>query len=93
MIWSEIRKEYPDQWLIVEALEAHTSCDSRRVLDQLSVIEICKDGWHSMQRYRHFHRTYPQREFYFMHTSRKEPEIHEQSWHGIRRGHAAEAEG
>lgn len=25
MIWSEIRKAYPHQWLIIEALEAHTT--------------------------------------------------------------------
>ena len=25
MIWSEVRQAYPDCWLIIEALEAHTA--------------------------------------------------------------------
>ncbi len=59
MIWSEIRKVYPGQWLIVEALEAHTIPESRRVLDRLAVIDTCSDGSEAMQRYRELHRQYP----------------------------------
>ena len=93
MFWSEIRTTYPDRWLIIEALEAHTTPDSRRILDRLAVIETCTDGSSAMQRYRHLHQEYPQREFYFVHTSRDELDIRERQWHGIRRNNAAMAEG
>ncbi len=85
MIWSEIRETYPDQWLIIEALEAHTTEDYQRQLDRLAVIETCSDGSVAMLRYRELHSEFPQREFYFVHTSREELDIQERQWHGIRR--------
>jgi hypothetical protein len=43
MRWSEIRTTYPKQWLVIEALEAHTE-NNRQILDRISVIERCSDG-------------------------------------------------
>lgn len=80
MKWPEIRQAYPNTWLIVEAIEAHTTADSRRVLDRLAVIESCKDGKDAMQRYHHYHQEYPYREFYFVSTRREELKIIEQNW-------------
>jgi hypothetical protein len=41
-IWSEVRKAYPDQWLVVEALEAHTE-GHQRLLDRsgLFCLSLC----------------------------------------------------
>jgi len=39
MKWPEIRHTYPDQWLVVEALEAHTKADNRRHIERFAVIE------------------------------------------------------
>jgi len=91
MRWSEIRQVYPNQWLIIEALEAHTMPDGRRQLDCLAIIETCPDGSVALQKYRHLHQQYPLREFYFVHTSRVELEIRERQWLGVRssqRGHS-----
>ena len=41
MKWSDVRLAYPDQWLVVEALAAHTTADSYRVPDNLAVLEAC----------------------------------------------------
>ena len=90
MLWSEIRTAYPTQWLIIEALEAHTT-QQQRQLDQLAVIETCADGGMAMNRYREIHQKYPGREFYFVHTSREELNIKERQWHGIRRSNAVAA--
>jgi len=89
MLWSEIRTVYPDQWLIVEALEAHTTPDGQRQLDRLAVVETCPDGVTAMRRYRRLHQQFPLREFYFVHTSQEELDIREREWLGVRRGHAA----
>lgn len=86
MIWSEIRKAYPEQWLVIEALEAHTTANNRRQLDKLAIIESCADGSTAMQRYREWHQQYPLREFYFVHTSREHLDIRERQWTGIRTG-------
>jgi hypothetical protein len=93
MQWSEIRKAYPNQWLVVEALKAHTTSDNRRLLDKIAVVEHCNDGSAAMNSYRRTHQQYPAREFYFVHTSREELNIREQQWLGIRRSHAHTTEG
>ena len=93
MKWNEIRKTYPQQWLIIEALEAHTTTEHLRRLDRISVIERCESGQSAFERYRQLHKQYPYREFYYIHTSRKQPIIHELQGMGIRRIHAAGIEG
>ena len=88
MRWQEVRESYPDQWLIVEALEAHTVGQQRQI-EQMAVVELCSDGATAMQRYRQLHRQHPAREFYFLHTAREALDIRERQWLGIRRSDAA----
>ncbi len=92
MLWPEIRKAYPDQWLIIEALEAHSTPDNRRILDKIAVIEHPNDGSSAMQSYRRLHQQYPDREFYFVNTGREELDIRERQWLGIRRNNAVRVE-
>ena len=87
MQWSDIRETYPNQWLIIEALEAH-SAENRRRLDRIAVVETCRDGADAMQCYRRRHQQHPEREFYFVHTSREDLDIHETRWVGLWRGNA-----
>ena len=84
MQWSEIRKTYPEQWLVSEALEAHITPMQKRQLDQVAVIESCQDGATAMQRYRELHQHHPLRELYFVHTSREELDIRVRKWLGVR---------
>ena len=86
MQWSEIRQAYPNEWLIIEALQAHTTPDNHRHLNKIAIIERCIDGNTALQSYRCLHQQHPIREFYFVHTSREELDIREQQWLGIRRG-------
>ncbi|MBI3762535.1 MAG: hypothetical protein HY260_11835 [Chloroflexi bacterium] len=92
MIWAEIRKTYPEQWLVIEALEAHTE-GQRRLIDKIAALETCADGAAAMRRYRELHRQFPQRELYFVHTRREVLEILERPWSGIRRNNAAQPSG
>ncbi|MEA1967638.1 MAG: hypothetical protein U9N77_05420 [Thermodesulfobacteriota bacterium] len=92
MQWYDVRKAYPNQWLIIEALHAHTTRENRRILDKIAIVDRCTDGNSAMQSYRQVHRQYPNREFYFVHTSREELNIIERQWVGIRRDNAAVAE-
>ena len=43
MRWAEVRAAYPDQWLVIEALDARTEL-GRRLSNQVAVIESCADG-------------------------------------------------
>ena len=91
MNWAEIRTIYPNQWLVVEALEAQTTPDQRRVLERMAVVERCANGETAFERYRQLHRQYPNREYYYLHTSRERLDIQEVQWMGVRRSHAAGA--
>ena len=84
MRWQEIRETYPEQWLIVEALEAHTERQQRQI-EQVAVVELCPDGGAALQRYRQLHQQYPTREFYYVHTARETLDIRERQWLGLRR--------
>jgi hypothetical protein len=83
MTWQEIRAQYPSQWLLVEALTAHTEGD-KRILDQLSVIDTYADSAVAMQAYTQYHHNEPERELYVFHTSRETLEVFERQWLGIR---------
>lgn len=37
MTWEEVKKIYPNQWLLIEAIEAHTQED-KRIVNQIAVI-------------------------------------------------------
>ncbi len=83
MNWEQIRGAYPNQWLIVEALAAHTDGD-KRTLDAIAVVEAHADSDTVYRRYRELHRQFPQREFYFVHTEREQLDIRERFWLGLR---------
>jgi len=83
MVWKEIRNHYPSQWLLVEAIKAHTESD-KRILEELSVISIFPDSTPAMKAYMKLHRESPKRELYVLHTDREEIDITEQRWVGIR---------
>ena len=90
MNWNAVRQAYPNRWLLVEALAAHTE-GSQRHLDRLAVVEECHDGAAAFERYQELHQQYPDRELYFVHTTREQLTIFERQWLGIRRANAADA--
>ena len=87
MDWDEIKQAYPDQWIVIEAMEAHSD-GGLRVLDRVAVIATCPDGESAVDAYRRLHDKFPEREFYFIHTSRATLQIEERLWVGIRSIHA-----
>jgi len=83
MQWQDIRQYYPHQWLLVEAIIAH-STSGKRVLEHLAVINAFPDSVTAMKRYTQLHRDTPERELYVFHTSRETLDILERQWLGIR---------
>ncbi len=87
MKWQEIRKHYPQQWLLVEAIKAHSEAnesDTYRVLEQLAVVNSFPDSVTAMENYAQLRREAPERELYVFHTSREALNITERRWLGIR---------
>ncbi|MTW20429.1 hypothetical protein [Allochromatium palmeri] len=85
MKWTEIQVEYPDKWLVVEAIRFHEE-GNVFVADDLAVVELCQDGAAAFAAYRRLHRADPTREFVFAHTSRQDLRIEERHWIGVRAG-------
>lgn len=84
MKWQDVRIQYPNSWLLIEALKAHTTPEKRRIIDQLVVIEPFEDFFGAMDAYKHLHREKPDREMYVVHTVNEEILIKERYWAGIR---------
>ncbi|QLQ05943.1 MAG: hypothetical protein HZY76_07670 [Anaerolineae bacterium] len=83
MQWQEVRQRYPQQWLLVEAIKAHSEQDER-ILEQLAVVGAYPDSASAMQGYAQLHREAPDRELYVFHTSRSTLDVQERHWLGIR---------
>ena len=83
MKWNEIRTRYPRQWLLVEAIKAHSKAD-QRILDQLAVLGAFANSKIALRKYTQVHREAPDRELYVFHTSRETLSITERTWLGIR---------
>lgn len=83
MEWNEIRERYPRQWLLVEAIQAHSEGTSR-VVEDLAVVQSFPDARAAMDGYKELHRRDPQRELYVLHTDRDRLDISEARWLGRR---------
>lgn len=83
MKWEEIRKHYPHQWLLVEAIKAHSE-SGKRILEHISVVGSFPDSVTAMKGYTQLHRKAPERELYIFHTDREQLDITERRWLGIR---------
>lgn len=83
MRWEEIRIHYPSQWLLVEAVKAHSEVN-KRILDEIAVVNVFANSQEAMQNYGQLHHQNPERELYVLHTDRKTLDITERRWIGIR---------
>ena len=86
MTWEEVKKVYPNQWVIIEAIDAHTEGD-KRIINQITVVDqFDDDNNKALLRYLQLHRKHRERELYVVHTSRSELDIIEQNMIGVRAG-------
>ncbi|GAX90014.1 hypothetical protein [Effusibacillus lacus] len=82
MKWQEVQERFPDEWIVFEAVKAHSE-DGHRCVDELIVIDRYNDSLDAMRRYKELHRDNPQKEYYFLHTSRRELRFQE-IWAGVK---------
>ncbi len=83
MTWEAIREQYPEQWLLLEVLEAESKEDIRH-LKNLAVLERFDDSMTALRAYRVLKQTQANRELLVLHTNRLEPTILERHYVGIR---------
>lgn len=84
MKWEDVKNTYNNQWVIIEAINSHSEGD-QRIIDDLSIVEAFgDDNLKVMSKYKEIHRADKQRELYVVHTSRKELDVKERKWIGVR---------
>ncbi len=83
MKWSEIRKYYPNKFVLVEALKAHSS-ENKRYIEDMTVVSCYEDTTKAWADYKKLRQESPTREFYIFHTSKEDIEVVEQKFTGVR---------
>lgn len=79
MTWADIRRHYPHQWLVVEALQARSELGKRQ-LEELTVVNAFPNGEAALRAYLKLHRDAPERELYVLHSDREVLDIAERAW-------------
>ena len=86
MLWEDVKKSFPSQWVLIEAVDAHTE-GNRRIIEQVSVIEsFFENSKQALKKYVELHRKHKDREYYVIHTSREQLNFEELRWMGVRPG-------
>jgi len=85
MKWEEVRKAFPEQWVLIEAVQAYTNEKSERILEEVAPLKKFSNSPEAMKVYQELHRENPARELYVLHTNRKDPNILEKRWVGVRK--------
>jgi hypothetical protein len=83
MQWQDLQQHYPQQWVLIEAIKAHSQAD-KRIIEQLALLGAFPDSTSAIQSYLRLHREAPERELYVFHTGRETLDITERRWLGIR---------
>lgn len=85
MKWDDVCQAFPKQWVLIEAVQAYTNEKSERILEEVTPLMKFSNSPAAMKSYQELHRENPTREFYVLHTNRKNPGIIEKKWVGVRR--------
>ena len=83
MKWENIRTHYPKQWVLIEAIKAHSEAN-KRILDDIAVINVFSNSKQAMHNYIRLHHENPKRELFVAHTDREMLDITIRKWLGIR---------
>lgn len=85
MKWEEVCQAFPDQWVLIEAIQAYTNDESERILEEVAPLKKFSKSPEAMRAYQELHRENPSRELYVLHTNRRNLNIIEKKWVGVRR--------
>ncbi|MGD9679364.1 MAG: hypothetical protein AB7V16_13565 [Vulcanibacillus sp.] len=83
MNWQYIREQFPERWVLIEALST-SSKNKKRNIEEMSVISDFKETKDAWQAFKKHNLDNPYGEYYIFHTSNVEIEVIEQPFIGIR---------
>ncbi|MDQ0258101.1 hypothetical protein J2S74_005566 [Evansella vedderi] len=85
MKWKDVCQAFPEQWVLIEAVQAYTNEENERILEEVTPLKKFHNSPEAMRVYQELHRENPTRELYVLHTGRRNPNIIERKWVGVRR--------
>jgi hypothetical protein len=83
MLWSDVCKDFPDHWVVIEALSSH-QVDDEKTIDEVMVLDAyanSADAWHHFKQVKQLK---PLRDFLIASTVNEALKIKVQRWVGIR---------
>jgi hypothetical protein len=69
MRWIEVREQFPNEWVVLEVIKAHSK-DGNRYIEEVVVINRFEKSVQAMLRYDELRKEKPNCEYCFFHTSR-----------------------
>ncbi len=82
MKWAEVRKQYPERIVLIEAIKAFSK-NRVRTIEEMTVVEEYADSKEAWIGYKIYHKQYPERELYIFHTGKENIEVIEQYFTGV----------
>lgn len=86
MLWSQVRKDYPNCWVVVEALKSE-KIDNEKTISEVTVINSFNDSTAAYRSYQNIHQEQPQRSYYVASTANEALKVKVQYWAGVRANH------
>ncbi|HUW65435.1 MAG TPA: hypothetical protein VMW83_12235 [Spirochaetia bacterium] len=85
MTWEDAKRILPNQWLIIEPIQAHTE-GNKTILDDITVVDAFQEenSKNALLQYVKLHRKHRERELLVVHTSRPELDIIDKGWIAVR---------
>jgi len=84
--WDEVRRNYPNSGVLVEALCA-SSKENKRIITDIMVLRESDSAHVLWNSYKEIILKYPNKELYILHTSKKQIEVEEQPFLRIYKDH------
>ena len=84
MEWNEVRKQFPNKWLLFAAIKSHMTKDKHRIIDELAPIHAYADFYKEWDHYSVLHAKELAQRLYVYHTSNDQINIKLQHWAGVR---------
>lgn len=70
MRWEEVQEHFPNEWVVLEVIKAHSD-NGYRYIEDVVIIDRFENSVSAMNRYEELRKDQSQREYCFFHTSRK----------------------
>lgn len=83
MNWNQVRDKYPNQLVLIEAINTSTK-NTIRTIEDMSILASFEDSITAWKKYKELHKKYPNKELYIFHTSKENAEVIKQYFIGIR---------